>query len=106
MLTGAELLAELKGWVASRGSDLSAVGLQHELTESPEDRNPQSIWWILESDDRLAEIILWSNGHAELQFAEVASGEISAIMRELATEEDVQDALNSIVEWMTLPVDG
>jgi hypothetical protein len=100
MLSSSELFGMAKRWVADHIDRLASSRIKCEVTESPEDRVHQSIWIIMESKARLAEIILWSTGHAEIQFAEVESGEVSISMHELATEVDVLAAMESLAGWM------
>ncbi|MFE5557926.1 hypothetical protein [Streptomyces sp. NPDC056544] len=101
MLTGADLLQSLKSWVAANESQLRENGFDVDLTESPEDYDPRSVQLILETDERLGELALWSNGMAELQVAEVASGDVVREHREITSHIDLASSLAALTDRMT-----
>ncbi|MFA7764309.1 hypothetical protein [Streptomyces sp. NRRL S-448] len=101
MLTGSDLLESLKSWVAANASQLRENGFDVDLTESPEDYDPRSVRLILEADERLGELALWSNGTAELHLAEVASGDVVREHREITSHADLASSLKALTNRMT-----
>lgn len=101
MLTGSELLRAVKSWVTENASQLRADGLDVDLTESPEEYDPRSVQLILETDERLGELSVWSNGTAELQVAEVASGHVAREHREITSHAGLLASLEALTTRMT-----
>ena len=81
MLTLPELADAVARWLGEHRAALS--GFTVELTESPDDRDPRSVWLVLESDDKIAELIVWTSGMADLSAADVESGEVVKLHREI-----------------------
>ena len=81
MLTLPELADAVARWLGEHRAALP--GFTVELTESPADRDPRSVWLVLESDDKIAELIVWTSGMADLSAADVESGEVVKLHREI-----------------------
>ncbi|WP_438871283.1 immunity protein TriTu family protein [Paractinoplanes tereljensis] len=83
MLEKVELVAAVRRWLADRSQELSATGFVSELTESPEDRDPGSVWLVLESDSTIAEVIVWTNGLIDAKSINVETSEVVEMHREV-----------------------
>jgi hypothetical protein len=100
MLTGPELFAAARDWLEDHADGLSALGIDYEVNDSPGVPERRPIWIVMESADRLSEVILWPYGHAEVQFAATATGMEPNTMHELSTAAEVGAVLESLQAWM------
>lgn len=95
-----ELIEEMKNWYADSVDRLGSRGFSAELSESPQGQDPVSLRFVLESSRRLGELILWSTGMAEVQLADVISGEILPENQVFKSKVELNSALNVVVEWV------
>lgn len=95
-------LGELRSWYGR---------LRTELDESPFDvtwqgpiagRPKQSACLSLEGPARLGALTLWDSGEAQLQFADVASGEVSDEALELADAGQLAQSVARMKTWVTV----
>ncbi|WP_405599174.1 hypothetical protein OG741_18240 [Streptomyces sp. NBC_01410] len=49
----------------------------------------------------LGEIIVWSNGKAEIQVAEVSTGRVEREQREIVSRTSLDEALENVIARMT-----
>jgi hypothetical protein len=100
MLRGSELLGAVRGWISraehvSTGSDVSS-----EIEESPGDRNPRSIRWVLESPEMMGQIILWEDGQSELDLIDVATAEVHSEHQQIDSQQELDRVLEIVREWV------
>ncbi|MFD4632775.1 hypothetical protein ACFVYR_13385 [Streptomyces sp. NPDC058284] len=94
----------LAAWCSDQGAGLRAAAIDCELGTSPADgRSKASAWVTLSTNARLATITIWDTGEAELDHADVESGQVRPEHRLLQTEEDLVNALSGLVQWMRSP---
>ncbi|TQK45358.1 hypothetical protein FBY35_6919 [Streptomyces sp. SLBN-118] len=98
---GANVLEALREWSAASEARLRESGIACELVESPAEFDPSSVQLILETEEMLGEIIVWSNGKAEIQVAEVATGRVEREHREIVSWTSLDEALENLIARMT-----
>lgn len=76
-------------------------GIASELVQSPAEFDPSSVQLILETEEMLGEIIVWSNGKAEIQVAEVSTGRVEREQREIVSRTSLDEALENVIARMT-----
>jgi len=96
MLTSDDLLDAVRVWASVNEETLAVRGVKLELTETPRDHDPRSIRLFLESEGTMAELIVWGNGVAELQFADPSSGVTVPEHREIQSQSDLDAALTTL----------
>ena len=70
------------------------------LDESPPERVPRSLSWVVEDEDRLAQVVFWDDGQSETDLADAGTGEVRTESRLLSGPADVNERLNTIREWL------
>jgi hypothetical protein len=97
----AELPQSLQAWFAEHEDRLQSCGITGAIQQSPEDgRTKTSTWMTLENDEYVAVLIVWSSGEAELEYGDVATGQVRQQHRDLCTFQDLLDAIETIREWI------
>jgi hypothetical protein len=99
-LRGADLLKATSVWVAAAVLNGEELPVQSDLEESPTDRDPRSIRWILESSEKMGQIVLWTDGQAELDLADVVSGEVRSEHMQIDEQEGLEGALSVVRDWV------
>lgn len=96
------VLELLDRWLQHRRPVFEAMGLKVSVTWGPTDRNPASAWLDLESTERSARLILWSNGEADLMIGDFVKGEVLLEEhREISSQIGLDDAEETIKAWLT-----
>ncbi|MEV0035269.1 hypothetical protein [Streptomyces sp. NPDC050804] len=54
----------------------------------------------LERDDDIAVLIVWSSGETELEYGDVATGQVRQQHRDLRTFQDLLNAIEGIHGWI------
>ncbi|MFF3754625.1 hypothetical protein ACFYYH_29970 [Streptomyces sp. NPDC002018] len=94
----------LVSWCTDQAVGLRAASLGCELGMSPDDgRSKASAWVTLSTDARLATVTVWDTGEAELDHADVGSGQVRPEHRVLREEADLVNALAGLVQWVRSP---
>ncbi|MGW5054348.1 immunity protein TriTu family protein [Actinokineospora sp. NPDC004072] len=101
MLTGPDLLSEAKVWIADHMRALGDDGFISTVNESPPDRDLIAMWWMLERGRYLAQVIVWEDGQAELDFADVRSDLMRAEHRQIDSRDELISALRAVYDWAT-----
>lgn len=102
MSVGSSLLRDARAWIDAHLGEIRENGLLSEVKTSPKNRPKQSIWWILEGDERMSEIVLWDTGEAELSFALIETGEIRPEHRDIDGPATLEDALKAVLDWVSV----
>ncbi|MFK4155101.1 hypothetical protein ACI2LV_24325 [Streptomyces fungicidicus] len=98
-----ELPQRLQAWFAEHEERLQSCGITGAVQQSPEDgRTKNSTWMTLENDDVVAVLIVWSSGEAELEYGDMATGQVRQQHRDLCTFQDLIDAIETIHEWIRI----
>lgn len=72
-----ELPQGLQAWFAEHEERLRLCGITGDLQQSPADgRTKTRTWMTLERDDHIAVLIVWSSGEAQLEYGDVATGQV------------------------------
>jgi hypothetical protein len=87
------LLAALETWFAEHVDDMAARGVQMSLSHSPADHPKASMSLDMDSENSVGQIVVWDSGEAEIQYGDVATGQVEHVHRDLASREDLMDAL-------------
>lgn len=91
----------LAAWCTDEAAGLRAASIGCELGMSPDDgRSKSSAWATLSTDARIATITVWDTGEAELDHADVGSGQVRPEHRDLRRREDLVNALAELVQWL------
>ncbi|MEU4265247.1 hypothetical protein ACYCCF_15010 [Streptomyces argenteolus] len=57
---------------------------------------------MLETEDRVAVLLVWSSGEADLEYGDVATGCVRQKHRDLRTFEELLNAIESVHEWIQM----
>ncbi|GLW12291.1 hypothetical protein Misp01_74190 [Microtetraspora sp. NBRC 13810] len=98
-LEGSDLLEAASVWIANmqRGDGPSLLS---EIEESPADRDPRSIRWILEGSEKMGQVILWTDGQAELDLVDAESGDVRSEHAQIEDREGMERALRIVRDWV------
>jgi hypothetical protein len=99
VLTGAEILVAVQHWIAAQSDISTNINVKSEIQESPPDRDPRSVRWILEGAEMMGQIIVWEDGQAELDLANAATGDVQSEHRNITNETDLESALSAVRDW-------
>ena len=100
MTEGFAVLDELAQWIETNRASLTERGLQLASGTSPEDgRTKRSMWLDMEGAQRLGRLQLWDTGEAELELADVSTGDVKAQHLQVDTRADLERALTSLLDW-------
>ncbi|MFF4986661.1 hypothetical protein ACFY19_05700 [Streptosporangium saharense] len=102
MSVSPSLLRDARDWIDTRLGEIRQNGLLEKVNSSPESRPKQCIWWALEGDERMSEIVLWDTGEAELSFALIETGEIRCEHRDIDGSPALEDALQAVLDWVSV----
>ncbi|MEV4743587.1 hypothetical protein [Streptomyces sp. NPDC049555] len=96
----AELPDILTSWFTEHEERLQSCGITGDIQQSPADgRTKTSAWMMLERDDHIGALIVWSSGEAELEYGDVVSGQLQQRHLDLHTFPDLLDVIESLLEW-------
>ncbi|WP_327141156.1 immunity protein TriTu family protein [Nocardia sp. NBC_01327] len=94
------ILGDAQSWLINHSRSLADRGIKLTVSKSPYDgRTKESAWFDLEDETKMGRIILWDTGECELELADIPSGEVTAQHRSIASETDLNEALNALVSW-------
>lgn len=93
-------LDEFAQWIETHRASLTERGLRLSAGDSPEDgRTKRSMWLDVEGPQRLGRLLLWDTGEAELELADVTTGEVNAQHHQVDTRADLDRAVKSLLDW-------
>jgi hypothetical protein len=97
----ASIFETLDQWVRAHRQHLAAKGITVSMTLGPVDRTPPAAWVDFESATRVARLILWADGQADLAVLDCAKGqELLDEHREITGIMGLDDAELSILAWL------
>lgn len=92
-----ELPQRLQAWFAEHEERLQSCGITGVVQSSPEDgRTRTSTWMTLENDGFVAVLTVGSSGEAELEYGDVATGQVRQQHWDLCAFQDLLDAIETI----------
>lgn len=94
------LLRQLKDWYAGHAGELTAAGLTVKLDESPPDWLKTSAWLNVDSDQHLAELIVWDTGEAEFALADTTTGQVVQEHHDIHMPAALDDLLTRLLVWV------
>jgi hypothetical protein len=100
MLRESDLLESAHAWIADEDVKRHALAVSSEIEVSPLDRNPRCISWILESPDFVGQIVIWGDGQAEVDLADIATGEIRSEHRQIDDHDELASILGAVQDWV------
>jgi hypothetical protein len=71
-----------------------------EFKESPPDRDKQSVSMMIASTRRIAQLVVWDTGEAELGMGDVSSGNVKEEHREITSKIGLRDATKTMISWV------
>lgn len=93
------VLDELAQWIETHHASLTERGLLLTSGNSPEDGRPKrSMWLDVEGPQRLGRLLLWDTGEAELELADVSTGDVTAQHHQVDTRADLERAVTSLLD--------
>lgn len=94
------VLDEFAQWIETHRASLTERGLLLTSGSSPEDgRTKRSMWLDMEGAQHLGRLVLWDTGEAELELADVSTGDVKARHHQVDTRADLERAVTSLLEW-------
>jgi hypothetical protein len=95
------ILDMLERWVEARRQQMTAKGITVSTTRGPADRTPPAAWVDFESATRVARLIVWADGQADLAVLDCEDGrELLDEHREITSTLGLDDAELSILAWL------
>jgi hypothetical protein len=94
------VLDALRAWFDAHKSSLASDGYQVEFAESPPDRGKRSASVTAASARRIARLVIWDTGEAELSMGDGASAVVTEEHREITSEIGLRDATETLVAWL------
>jgi hypothetical protein len=101
MTIGGSVLDALRAWFDAHESSLADDGYQVEFAESPVGRAKLSASVTVASAHRIARLVIWDTGEAELSMGDVASAAVAEEHREITSEIGLRDAMETLVAWLS-----
>lgn len=99
-MNDADVLRDLREWFDERRVELVHNGYEAEFTQSPPDRMTQSAWVRVASARRIAQLVVWDTGDAQLSMGDVESGTVAEEHREITTQIGLRDATDALIGWL------
>jgi hypothetical protein len=90
-----ELLDYLEAWYRTRANDPADV----KFGSAPQDRPKSAAWITGENDGRLAQLIVWSTGEAELSLGFDSDPQVNE-HHELSTRVELDVVLGHVSSWL------
>lgn len=95
------ILDMLEQWVEARRPHLAARGVSVSTTRGPGDRTPLSAWVDFESAKRVARLIVWADGQADLAVLDFGDGrELLEEHHEITSTVGLDNAELSVLAWL------
>ncbi|MFJ9034801.1 hypothetical protein ACIRQP_41575 [Streptomyces sp. NPDC102274] len=88
-------------WITRQRESLISHGLTLDVDPPDQGRSKTGISLAVDSSDRLSQFIVWDTGEAQLQLADVPSGEIHVEHREITSDRDLEDVLKTLLSWVS-----
>jgi hypothetical protein len=98
MLNKAQIVDIVDSWLSAQRDRLNEEGYVVRVTRSPHDRNPESIWLILEGGSRIAEMVVWTNGSVDIRIMPMDSDDIVASHHEVDDLADLRQMLGLLLK--------
>lgn len=99
-LKGSDLLNAAQESIRAIESALINQVIASEVKSSPEGRKPRSIRWILEGPEVMGQIVLWEDGQAELDLADMSTGDVKTEHRNIEDQKGLEGALIAVRDWV------
>ncbi|MET8999554.1 hypothetical protein [Amycolatopsis sp. NPDC004169] len=93
-------LAQFAAAVHAHAPQWEQAGIRWQLTFGPE-RGKSAAWVDCETDELLVQLIIWTNGAAELAVGNIVIGVIDQVHRELASAEKIVKCLDDLTNHLT-----
>jgi hypothetical protein len=93
------LIAGLRAWAADRAPTLASEGITLQLDDSRSQASKASMSLSLDGEERISQLTVWVTGEAELERAEIATGLVRNEHCDLASLEDLGQALDDLLRW-------
>lgn len=100
MSDDAALFKAVVGWFETRRTGLEQENCSVELKLPTGEFDPDSILVVLETEDRMGELILWSHGLADVQRGLFDEEKLVTTHHEVMSSEGVVRLLDDLVGWV------
>ncbi|MDT0464647.1 hypothetical protein [Streptomyces gibsoniae] len=95
-----ELIEQVRAWISLEGRRSPELEAASNIEVSPGGHHPRSLSWILEGSDFMAQAVLWESGEFEVDFAEVATGQVRTQSGRAADFRDLESVLEAARDWV------
>lgn len=72
------------------------------VDESPIDRDPRAISWLLEGSEKIGQIVVWEDGNAEVDLAYLMAGDARSRHHTVDDQQDLEKVLGEVYSWVVL----
>ncbi len=97
------VLDDLRAWFVTHEASLASDGYHVEFKESPLGRAKLSASVLLSSAERIAQLVIWETGEAELSMGDVSTGAVLEEHREITSEIGLRDSAETMLAWLREP---
>lgn len=98
VVVATKMIELVQQWYAAHQHELSERGIGNHLTIGPGDRPKRAIWVDVETDKRLARLVVWQTGESELESADLRDERPTVAHLTLASSADLEAALARLVD--------
>jgi hypothetical protein len=93
-------LSHLEHWYAHHHQQITAAGMTVTIEHSPPGRNKASIALSFDAGPRLAQLIIWDTGEAELDLIDLAAETHAPQHHDITTTAEVDHLIMEILGWI------
>ena len=93
-------LADFTTAVTARGEQWQAAGIQWQLHHGPT-RSKSSAWVDCTTADRLAQLVVWTSGEADLEVGDISTGAVTITQYEMSDAAELATCLDDLTQQMT-----
>jgi hypothetical protein len=95
-----DVISDLKAWFEDRKTTLIDLGLRADFNDSPSGRAKRSAVLTVASAQRIAQLVVWETGEAELSLGDVGSKDVVEEHREITSKIGIRDATETLMAWL------
>jgi hypothetical protein len=95
------LIPALEMWASKSSPQLRSAGFSLKVDESRINADKASLSLVIDRKDHLGQLTIWSTGEAELECADVSTGEVRREHHDLSSTHELIVILDQLVEWLS-----
>lgn len=100
MSLGSALLERAQEWIHQEILQAEALREASEISISPKEGEPNSISWILDRGNFMAQVVLWDTGEFEEDLANAETGQVRTLSGRLTSLSDLESCLMAARDWV------